>query len=66
VAQALATAGALGCRARARDRTTNAPTIQPAAALDGEVQRLKWWCGPVAVATIIGVDVAAVRDVIRR
>jgi hypothetical protein len=27
---------------------------------------LKWWCGPVAVATIIGVDVAAVRDVIRR
>ena len=27
---------------------------------------LRWWCGPVAVATIIGVDVAAVRDVIRR
>ena len=27
---------------------------------------LKWWCGPVAVATTIGVDVAAVRDVIRR
>ena len=27
---------------------------------------LKWWCGPVAVAATIGVDVAAVRDVIRR
>jgi hypothetical protein len=27
---------------------------------------LKWWCGPVAVAATIGVDVAAVRDIIRR
>jgi hypothetical protein len=27
---------------------------------------LKWWCGPVAVAAKIGVDVATVRDVIRR
>jgi hypothetical protein len=39
------------------------PTMWAARSTDAQ---RKMWCGPVAVAAIIGVDVAAVRDVIKR
>jgi len=42
-------------------RRSNPPLLFTAQCSD----TLKWWCGPVAVAAIIGVDVAAVRYVIR-
>jgi len=45
-----------------RSQRSNQPLLWTAKCSD----TLKWWCGPVAVASTIGVDVAAVRDVIRQ
>jgi hypothetical protein len=47
-------------RPRARERSSQ-PLLWTAKCSD----TLKWWCGPVAVAATIGVDVAAVRNLIK-